>query len=279
MKYIKSVLWKVFRTFGNIKRQVVGLYISRQIRHGKNSFFWKTGSHTYEIKTPPEELKLIWTWSIIGGLKDYDQQRNIVLRNGTEHPSIIIVGSNIGLNEVSLSQIPGSNIWGFEPFPSTYEIAKENIKSNGLENVEIINIGMSNEPGSISMGLGGDSGSNSVTIQNVEGNVDCSFTTIDEFVAERKIDKIDYLKVDAEGHDVEVLKGGKKCIKEFKPTIRIELSTSYIDVYDLDWFKNFFSDFRVKYFELYKERKIPVSSLDVFLSRDVIQNDLLIVFD
>ena len=41
-------------------------------------------------------------------------------------------------------------------------------------------------------------------------------STIDRFVKQRKIKKIDLLKIDTEGHELEILKGAKKTIKDNK---------------------------------------------------------------
>ena len=51
--------------------------------------------------------------------------------------------------------------------------------------------------------------------------------TIDKFIKQKKIEKIDLLKIDTEGHELEVLKGALKTIKEHKVKfILIELHFS-----------------------------------------------------
>lgn len=46
-------------------------------------------------------------------------------------------------------------------------------------------------------------------------------TTLDIFDAEKKLAKVDFLKVDVEGYELEVLRGGAKVIKKYRPKIAI----------------------------------------------------------
>ncbi len=48
-------------------------------------------------------------------------------------------------------------------------------------------------------------------------------TTIDEFVQTQKIDTIDFIKIDTDGHEYEVLLGAEQTIKSFNPQIIFEL--------------------------------------------------------
>lgn len=46
-------------------------------------------------------------------------------------------------------------------------------------------------------------------------------TTLDKFVEENNIKKIDFIKIDAEGSEREIIKGAKLIIKKFKPKIAV----------------------------------------------------------
>ncbi|MDZ7607514.1 MAG: FkbM family methyltransferase [Cyclobacteriaceae bacterium] len=47
--------------------------------------------------------------------------------------------------------------------------------------------------------------------------------TMDEFVEENQISRIDFIKIDTDGHEFDVLKGGSKTIARTKPKIIFEL--------------------------------------------------------
>ena len=63
---------------------------------------------------------------------------------------------------------------------------------------------------------------------NKEVNMDNNYKTIDsvtldEFVKEKRLDKIDFVKVDIEGFEMNFLQGAKETIKQFKPKLFFEI--------------------------------------------------------
>ncbi|MEM1671529.1 MAG: FkbM family methyltransferase [Archaeoglobaceae archaeon] len=46
-------------------------------------------------------------------------------------------------------------------------------------------------------------------------------TTIDKFVEETNIEKVDFIKIDTEGYEREIIKGAKETIRKFKPKMAI----------------------------------------------------------
>jgi hypothetical protein len=50
-------------------------------------------------------------------------------------------------------------------------------------------------------------------------------TTIDLFVSESKIGQLDFIKIDTDGNELDVLKGAADSLKRFQPVIVFELST------------------------------------------------------
>ena len=56
-----------------------------------------------------------------------------------------------------------------------------------------------------------------------EGAISVESITIDEFVDENKINRLDFIKLDVEGSELEVLKGGERSIRKFKPKLAISI--------------------------------------------------------
>lgn len=50
----------------------------------------------------------------------------------------------------------------------------------------------------------------------------CEFVTLENFGSEHILEKIDFIKLDCEGYEYFILKGGEELIKEHKPVINIE---------------------------------------------------------
>jgi FkbM family methyltransferase len=49
-------------------------------------------------------------------------------------------------------------------------------------------------------------------------------TTLDEFVEQAALERLDLIKIDAEGFDVDVLRGGKKTLARFHPSVIMEFA-------------------------------------------------------
>jgi FkbM family methyltransferase len=215
-------------------------------------------------------------------LKDFLTTKKLVIKYCGDNPTVIVAGAHVGYNELILSEIKGSLMFSFEPFPSTYEYLKMNIRDNGIQNVSIFNMGLSSKKENLRMGTAHKSGANSVLLGNASESYECKFDTVDNIMVEKEIKKLDLLKIDVEGHDIEVLKGAVNTIRKFKPAIQVEITKSdnaYFPNYDLDWLLKLLSEFSCEIFEIYKGKVIPVPDLNEFFKRNRIQNDLFIVIE
>ena len=127
------------------------------------------------------------------------------------------VGANDGDTTVRARRDFGScQVIAFEPHPKTFGHLKERTKK--IPNVELLNLALGSEVGAKTMFEYGDNSKINSLISNAQyttrfrhnqasGKVAVNCTTIDRFCAERCIKRIDVLKVDTEGFDLEVLKG------------------------------------------------------------------------
>jgi hypothetical protein len=53
--------------------------------------------------------------------------------------------------------------------------------------------------------------------------------TIDNIFQQQQIDHIDFIKIDVEGSEAEVLEGARNCLEEYCPNIWIEMNPEYLD--------------------------------------------------
>ena len=122
-------------------------------------------------------------------------------------------------------------VYAFEPNPSVFEILNTNICLNNLhDKIKTFQIALSDKKGPVILKLPvGNSESGLACIGNpicysdfVETGVYAS--TIDEVVMENNIKSVDLIKIDTEGCEFFVLKGGEKFIREHKPDILLEYS-------------------------------------------------------
>lgn len=142
------------------------------------------------------------------------------------------VGANIGMHSLILAEkFPKSIIYSFEPIKETFNFLKKNVEINSLVNMNPHNLAVSNKVGKLLMT--GDEGTGNHIIKTKQRNTTAVNTiTLDRFVKEKKVTRIDLMKIDVEGAELMVLKGGLETIKKFKPVMVIEIFENWTDRYD-----------------------------------------------
>jgi FkbM family methyltransferase len=122
--------------------------------------------------------------------------------------SIIDVGANVGQSvERYLVEFPGSVVHCFEPVPSTFDQLFE--KFVGNPRVHLHKLALGSKPGAAMMRP--DGGSSTFRVSS-DGYVPVEIGTLDEFCASQGIQHVNFLKVDTEGFDLEVLMGAVELI-------------------------------------------------------------------
>jgi len=160
--------------------------------------------------------------------------------------TVFDVGANKGSYAHLISQKFSSQtqIYSFEPSKITFEKMKENNKE--VKNIKPFNIGFGSKADTIKLFTNSDlSGLASVyqrRLDHFEINMDkyeeIEISTLDTFCEQHKIENIDFLKLDVEGHELEVLKGAANLLKENKIRfIQFEFGGANIDS------RTFFQDF------------------------------------
>lgn len=138
-------------------------------------------------------------------------------------PTVIFdVGANYGQTALFYRQeFNKAKIYSFEPVKKSFEILKENLKQDKHIFCYNLACGEKNEDLEIYIHEGIHSACNSIKFNEIVGaktNIkETIYTvTLDDFVNENKVLKIDLLKIDTEGFELEVLKGSKELLKSKK---------------------------------------------------------------
>lgn len=184
---------------------------------------------------------------------------------------VIDVGANIGYYTVWLSKLVGASgkVIAFEPTRHFGDVLRRNIEANRLSNVEIVNFGLSNK----SQGLLIDIGPSSATLHSpagfdaIVGQENILLITLDEFVKQSPPGKIDFIKMDIDGHEPLFFEGAWDALEQYSPIVIFEVShlhyleagVSAWDFYDLVCSKGY------KFF--YEEDFTEIVSREDFLRR------------
>lgn len=147
---------------------------------------------------------------------------------GKFSPRVIFdVGANRGQScDVFRHLFDTATIFAFEPSTESFELLRERYRDQ--QNVLLHNFGLSSEARRAAMTIG-KGVSNSVVV-NCNEQRDYEYVELirgDAFCCSSHVDSIDYLKIDAEGHDLDVLFGFEDMLASRKITaIEVECTTS-----------------------------------------------------
>lgn len=150
------------------------------------------------------------------GINPYSDMRRIT---GMSRPTVFDVGANVGQTIAEFqTHFRNPIIHCFEPTPSTFTRLLQ--RCGGQEDVHLNNVGLANRAGELGLHRmeqcemnsflppAEDAGGDSI------GREVVPVTTVDSYCAEHAIDRIDVLKTDAQGFDLEVIKGASQMISE-----------------------------------------------------------------
>lgn len=154
-------------------------------------------------------------------LKDH----NIV----TKESVVLDVGSYIGNHVIYFSKIIGvKKVIAFEPTALSFNILQKNIKNNNIKNVESNNIAVLSKSGFAKCNIRSEK--NPAKNQWCESNDTLiKSISLSEFIKE----KVDFIKIDVEGNELEVLEGGKELIKKYLPYLMVEVMKNNLDDFEL----------------------------------------------
>lgn len=121
-----------------------------------------------------------------------------------------------------------------EPHPDNYKQLVENIRLNNVRNVIALNIAACSEECWMKLFIGDVHGHHSLVYDFGRGFKLVRARPLDNVLEELGIKRVDCMKVDVEGAELEVFKGLRRTLKRFKPIVVAEIRNEYLsEVEDL----------------------------------------------
>lgn len=171
--------------------------------------------------------------------------------------TVLDIGCHIGYHSLGFSQLVGEKgkVYAIDPNPLNLKRLKKIVDKNSFMNhIEVFNLGLSDTIGEFDfnfsvnvddMTSSGGFIDGTFTPLTEKAYLDAGFikkkvkvTTLDHFVYNNQIDNLSIIKIDVEGHEANVLKGGIETFKRKSPIVLIEIHTIKA-MYDSD---NFMKD-------------------------------------
>ena len=163
---------------------------------------------------------------------------------------IIDIGANVGTITMFMISQGAKKIYSFEPGPLFRDLNDNLIMNNLQEKVDAIQLGLFDTETKLKWAEDQNNKGNAHLIENFDqldltkhrtnfGEKsllkEVNVTTLDKYFSEENnLEKLDFIKIDVEGLEWKVIKGGKELIKKFRPIIVAETHRGVSDMYGYD---------------------------------------------
>jgi len=147
--------------------------------------------------------------------------------------TVIDIGANHGVYTLPMARKvgPTGHVWAFEPAPSTAQLLAQSIAVNGFGHVTLEQNAVSSTAGSAQLGLHAHSELRAI-VHGVltQASETVSLVTLDDCMDRYGWSNIDFIKIDAEGEESNIVKGGRRFFAELEPLVQYELKNDATDL-------------------------------------------------
>jgi len=139
---------------------------------------------------------------------------------------LLDIGAHIGKYTLTTARTIGDEglVVAVEPHPGNYQTLMKNIRLNEIENVIALNLAAWDTDCELRVFVGNVSGHHSVKIDQKLGWIKVKARAMDNVVKELRLDRVDWIKIDVERSECEVVDGLVHTINRCRPSIAIEVS-------------------------------------------------------
>jgi FkbM family methyltransferase len=139
---------------------------------------------------------------------------------------VVDVGANVGLHSVFFAARvgPAGKVIALEPEPDNYRYLTDNVRRNGLTNVDAVLAGAGAREAAMTLNLlPGGMGGHSFAPVDGGTPIEVRVVRLDDFLPQRTA-RVDLVKIDVEGFEVQVVAGLMETLARDRPTLLIEFS-------------------------------------------------------
>ena len=251
------------RIFGDLK-YLARLFIVRLFICPVREFIWKR-KHSPFLYTSINNLKFYLSPGELIDRKIYvhgifDRRFvEFIASNFKNLRTMLDIGANIGNHSISLSG-HFKEVHSFEPNPIVLDRLRKNIEINNIKNITVHPYGAGYEDGEYPFFIdeSGNLGASHIVQeaqrelpQPTRKNRKIPFihvVNLDEYLSTKKIGAIDFVKIDVEGFELDVIKGMENTIKKYRPIVSFEYHGGDFDEEYFQYFSSILSGYEL--FEL-----------------------------
>ena len=131
------------------------------------------------------------------------------------------IGAHVGSVALLASHLVGAagRVLAVEPHEGNFRCLEASVRENRAENVTPVACAAGHRPGTVALARAAQGSQ----LTSLEGRQDVvvSVRSVDELVDEHGLERVDFIKIDTEGMEREVLAGAAETVRWFRPTVAV----------------------------------------------------------
>lgn len=173
----------------------------------------------------PDDLNLMTPYVLLEQGDWFEQEIHFVRRLLTPGNAVIDIGANYGVYALTSAALVGSSghVWAFEPASTTADYLQDSVRTNQFDNVTVIRAALSNEPGEAHLSTHDNAELNTLNGEQGDKGETVALTTLDLCLDRFAGRDIAFLKLDAEGEEANVIRGGAHFFASQSPLVMFEI--------------------------------------------------------
>lgn len=180
--------------------------------------------------TVPDSLEQITPYVLREQHDWFEDEIGFVRRLLLPGEKAIDVGANFGVYALAMARLvgPAGHVWAYEPSSETAAFLAASVRENGFSQLTLEQIALSAKTGMATLALNADSELNALVETSADAFAPAAVehvrvTTLDERLVAHEWRAIAFIKLDAEGEEMNILHGGRQFFAGQSPLVQYEV--------------------------------------------------------
>lgn len=159
----------------------------------------------------------------------------IILNEVNNGDVCLDIGANIGYYALLENKLVGEKgkVIAIEPSPRNYNLLKENLKLQFQNNTDTFNFATGIQDGIVDFIITKESNwckvkEKNSQVKKTDKLISVTIKNTDNFLEKNNYTKIDFIRMDVEGYEINILKGLVKTLEKFHPKMMIEVHYNFL---------------------------------------------------
>jgi FkbM family methyltransferase len=175
----------------------------------------------------PDSVGLITPYVLLEQEDWFEDEVRFVRRLLRPGMAAVDVGASFGIFSMTMANAAGpqGKVWAFEPTPATAEFLQATLALNRAHQVHLTRAAVSDTPGTVEFITSAHSELNAVAAAGEAGGevLVVPSVTLDQAAANHGWQDVDFVKLDVEGHELQVIAGGRSFFTTASPLVMFEI--------------------------------------------------------